>query len=384
MAEAEDHGKGGFPQSVACIAVGKSGICQESDIGPTIRSHCPSKESQLQASSRNQDREMYLETRPSNELSGLENRHLEKPSDTASITAPKDICSNSPQACPGCGSLRQYKGGIRDTDNGPIQRFLCRKCGYRFSEKGFQGSRDPLQKTSKQSLNTSYNLSFKRQIGALEAKNLTLATELKTVAGDLEKLPQDAKGLLTKFMAYLERENYYIDEQGGSLYLRQLITLVQDGADLLNSEDVKTKIARHTFKDKDEKVHHWKDSSKNLAAFAYQAFCEMQGIPWKKPVYKIEDPMIRAPLEEDIDALIASTNSKRMAAFLKCIKETYADPGEILAAEWIDLKGNIFSIAHPVKGHNTGEYEISGELLTMLNTLPKTDKRIFPTTYSSL
>ena len=48
------------------------------------------------------------------------------------------------------------------------------------------------------------------------------------------------------------------------------------------------------------------------------------------------------------------------------------------AAEWIDLKGNIFSIAHPVKGHNTGEYEISGELLTMLNILPKTDKRIFP------
>ena len=45
---------------------------------------------------------------------------------------------------------------------------------------------------------------------------------------------------------------------------------------------------------------------------------------------KIEDPMIRAPFEEDIDALIASTTSKRMAAFLKCIKETYADPGEIL------------------------------------------------------
>ena len=213
---------------------------------------------------------------------------------------------------------------------------------------------------------------------------MTSATELKTVAGDLEKLPLDAKGLLTKFMAYLERENYYIDEQGGSLYLRQLVTLVQDGANLLDSEDVKTKIARHTFKDKDGKVQHWKDSSKNLAAFAYQAFCDMQGIPWKKPVYNIEDPIIRAPLEEDIDALIASTKSKRMAAFLKCIKETYADPGEILAAEWIDLKGNIFSIAHPVKGHNTGEYEISGELLTMLNTLPKTDKRIFPTTYSSL
>ena len=46
MVEAEDQGRGGFPQSVACIAVGKSGICQESDIGSTIRSHCPSKEPQ--------------------------------------------------------------------------------------------------------------------------------------------------------------------------------------------------------------------------------------------------------------------------------------------------------------------------------------------------
>ena len=162
-------------------------------------------------------------------------------------------------------------------------------------------------------------------------------------------------------MAYLERENYYIDEQGESLYLKQLVTLVHDGADLLDTEDVKTKIARHTFVDKAGKVQKWKDSSKNLAAFAYQAFCDMQGIVWKRPEYDIENPIIRVPLEEDIDALIASTTSKRMAAFLKCIKETYADPGEILAAEWIDLKGNIFAIAHPVKGHDTGEYEISAE-----------------------
>ena len=288
---------------------------------------------------------------------------------------PTDANSQIPN-CPNCGpKTRVYRDGLRVLKDGSsIQRWLCMKCGYRFSASF----------SLEQSINRSSALPLTRQICAKGAKNLTSATELKTVAGDLEKLPLDAKGLLTKFMAYLERENYYIDEQGGSLYLRQLVTLVQDGANLLDSEDVKTKIARHTFKDKEGKVQRWKDSSKNLAAFAYQAFCEMQGIPWKKPVYKIDDPMIRAPLEEDIDALIASTTSKRMAAFLKCIKETYADPGEILAAEWIDLRGNIFSIAHPVKGHNTGEYEISGELLTMLNTLPKTDKRIFPTTYTSL
>ncbi len=309
----------------------------------------------------------------------------------AGLVVPLEECvidtkATSSPICPDCTSKKVWRDGLRYLDGGGgVQRWLCRDCRLRFSISSNQSRAvETIDTVQTKELKSKRVKDRVRQICAKGAKNLTSATELKTVAGDIEKLPQDTKGLLTKFMAYLERENYYIDEHGGSLYLRQLITLVQDGADLLDSEDVKTKIARHTFKDKDEKVHHWKDSSKNLAAFAYQAFCEMQGIHWKKPVYNIEDPMIRAPLEEDIDALIASTNSKRMAAFLTCIKETYADPGEILAAEWIDLKGNIFSIAHPVKGHNTGEYEISGELLTMLNTLPKTDKRIFPTTYSSL
>ncbi len=279
--------------------------------------------------------------------------------------------------CPSCGSAKTWRDGLRYLKDEVIQRWICRKCGFRFSEK-------PLQKKLELSLNTGVSFLSKRQICVKETKNLTSATEIKTVAGDIEKLPQDAKGLLTKFMAYLERENYYFDAAGESLYLKQLIRLVKDGANLLDPEDVKTRIARHTFEDKTGKIQKWKDSSKNLAAFAYQAFCDMEGIRWKRPEYNIEAPIIRTPNEDDIDALIASTTSKRMAAFLQSIKETYADPGEILAAEWIDLKGNMFTIAHPVKGHNTDEYEISGELLTMLNRLPKKDKRIFPTTYASL
>jgi hypothetical protein len=70
-----------------------------------------------------------------------------------------------------------------------VQRWLCRVCGYRFSGKR---PLNPLQKTSKQSLNTSLALVSKRQICALEAKNLDSAAEIKTVAGDLERLPQDA------------------------------------------------------------------------------------------------------------------------------------------------------------------------------------------------
>jgi hypothetical protein len=37
-------------------------------------------------------------------------------------------------------------------------------------------------------------------------------------------------------------------------------------------------------------------------------------------------------------------SGKGMATFLGGLKQTFADLSEILRAEWIDLKGNIFSI----------------------------------------
>ncbi len=57
---------------------------------------------------------------------------------------------------------------------------------------------------------------------------------------------------------------------------------------------------------------------------------------------------------------------------------------EVLAIEWRDIRGNVLTIAHPVKGHLAGDYEISGCLLAMLNMLPKKDKRVFPVHYPSL
>ena len=106
--------------------------------------------------------------------------------------------------CPSCGSAKTWRDGLCYFKDKATQRWICRKCGFRFSEK-------PLQKKLELSLNTGVSFVSKRQICVQETKNLTSATEIKTVAGDVEKLPQDAKGLLTKFMAYLERENYYFD-----------------------------------------------------------------------------------------------------------------------------------------------------------------------------
>ena len=265
--------------------------------------------------------------------------------------------------CPQCDSRRLYRDGLRYLSDGSgVQRWLCRDCAYRFSEK-------PSQKNLKWQINTPNTLMSRRRICAnrKEAKNLTQATETKTVAGDSERLPQDAKGLITKFMAYLEREGY----SAGIGYPATLKHLVKDGANLLDPDNVKTVIAQQK----------WKNSVKMLATYAYDAFAKMQGIKWNKPAYRQEETTLYIHDEKDLDLLI-STASRRMATFLQCLKETFADPGEILRLEWIDLKNSTLSINHPVKGHLPGKYELSPRLVAMLNALPRKDKRIFPMSYA--
>ena len=97
--------------------------------------------------------------------------------------------------CPQCGSNRLYKDGLRYlSKENSVQRWLCRDCGYRFSEK-------PLQKNPNWLLNSPIALHSKRQIGAIieGAKNLETARQkTKVCAGDA-KLPPDAAGLVAQF-----------------------------------------------------------------------------------------------------------------------------------------------------------------------------------------
>ena len=60
-----------------------------------------------------------------------------------------------------------------------------------------------------------------------------------------------------------------------------------------------------------------------------------------------------------------------MIAYLQCLKETFADPGEVLAIKRKEIKGNIVQIARLFKGHYPGEYEVSNILVSGLNNLPK-------------
>jgi integrase len=185
-----------------------------------------------------------------------------------------------------------------------------------------------------------------------------------------QPLPPEAKGILTKYMAYIEREGY----SEGNSYIHITQRLLKLGANLYDPEDVKTVIARQP----------WKDSVKILSVYAYDAFARMEKIAWSKPRYRQQESLFYVPDEKELDALVASANSKRMITFLLCLKETFADPAEILGFKWIDVSGNVITINRPVKGHLPGQCQISNKLPSRIDCLPKKSERIVPTTYASM
>ena len=67
--------------------------------------------------------------------------------------------------------------------------------------------------------------------------------------------------------------------------------------------------------------------------------------------------------------------------FLQGLKETGADPGELIRMRWIDIdrKNKAIAINHPVKGHNPRVVQVSRKLIDMLERLPKRAERVFIT-----
>ena len=189
-------------------------------------------------------------------------------------------------------------------------------------------------------------------------------------------IPEAQRGLIVEFMAYLEREGYCADIQ----YPATLAHVVRDGANLLDPESVKAVIAKQKKKTGDP----WSNSMKMLATCAYDSFCEMRSIAWKRPTYVQDEAKIYVADEKELDMLISAAPRKKMTAFLLTLKHTFADPEEAVRIEWIDLKENVLSINHPVKGHYTGKYELPTQLCELFNSLPHKSKRIFATNYDNL
>jgi len=258
-------------------------------------------------------------------------------------------------SCPECGSQLLYRDGLRYTTQGSIQRYLCTSCAYRFS--------DP-SKSYKQC-----QTSIDHQLCAIlqEAKKLDTATETKTVAGEIEKHQQDAKGQIVQFMFWMQKQGY--KEPTIRTRIVRLETLVRRGANLSDPESVKQIIALQKT---------WSDGTKSNVVDAYTCFLEKDGLSWKPPRYTRTETIPFIPSEAELNQLIGSCG-KVLGTFLQGLKETGADPGELaaIASKDINSEARTITLNNPVKGHRPRILTVSQELIHRLESITKNEGKIF-------
>lgn len=262
--------------------------------------------------------------------------------------------------CPECNSSKVWKDGLRQTRNGEVQRFICRGCGYRFSDSS-QMDKNLETYTRERRVCVSDN----------EMKNLAkVETQTENRLAGATKLDKATiKGKLVEFSWYMQKEGYKKSTIRARLDCIKCLISRGAGSHLLNPEKIKGIIARQT---------KWGNGYKSNIVIAYTTFLNMHEKTWKPPKYRRQEKLPWIPPERELDQLITST-SKRMSIFLQILKETGTDPGEANSIEWIDIntEAQTITINHPVKGHRPRILEVSKNLIDRLNTLPKKSNRVF-------
>lgn len=249
---------------------------------------------------------------------------------------------------------RRKKDGTRETVFGLVQRFVCRNCGFRFSEKSYKVC---LSTKNRQLCATSK-----------EAKKLDAATEIKTVAGDEKQREQEVKGLILQFEVSCKNDGK--EQTTIESYSKRLLK-ISENVDIDNPESVKAYIATKET-----------DNTKAGYVVAYSAYLSWQGKNWKAPKYRVTSPIPEfIPTEEEIDQLVAGCG-KKIATILQVLKETGMRIGECMRLAWTSLndKDNILTLNKPEKHGLPRIFKISPKLVMMIQALPKQHEKIFGNT----
>ena len=254
-------------------------------------------------------------------------------------------------SCPECGSTRLFKDGKRKlSDGSKVQRYLCRDCGYRFT--------DPKMIRR---LPAKINLAASKAV----TKLVEVKEETEGVPKTRETTTDDLKSLLFNFAWYLKKNGYA--ESTIESRVKLLRVLAKRGADLYDPESVKEVIAKQ----------NWSPGRKENAVHAYTSFLNMTGGKWNPPRYKRVEKLPWIPLENEVDQLIAGC-SRRIATFLQLLKETGMRPGEAWQLKWSDLdfeKGTV--TVTPEKHSKPRVFKISSKLESMLKALPQDRTYVF-------
>jgi len=258
---------------------------------------------------------------------------------------------------------------------GYVQRYICRSCGFRFSETSWNGSDSPehVQKIHRKSLNRNSTLPFTRQVGIAQTTGMiNLATVDETrnqekAAGATKTDSATVKGRIVEFLWWMEKQGFAKDTIRG--YGSCLRALLHRNADLLNPESVKETLAK-------EKT--WSQNRRRNVINAYTLFLKFNGTRWEKPRCKVDRKIPFIPTEQEIECLIAGS-PKKVATFLQLLKETAFRSGEAKRLLWtdIDFEKRLITLNQPEKHSLPGIYKVSQKLIDMLNALPRTSLRVF-------
>jgi len=274
--------------------------------------------------------------------------------------------------CPSCNSQRIWKDGVRQTGEGEVQRYLCRECGYRFSETSLSSFK-PFRverRVHRVPINSAVSLPFRCRIGATHTKGAKNLVEVEPTnqmaAGATMPTEATVKGKLVEFSWWMNKQGYAKASIRG--YLSCLRTLWNRGANIYDPESIKDVMAKQK----------WSANRKRNAINAYSLFLKMEGLTWEKPRCKVTRKIPFIPTEAELDALIAGCG-KKTATFLRVLKETAMRSGEAKRLLWtnIDSERRIITLNDPEKGSNPRAWKVTSELIGMLNTLPKKSLRIF-------
>jgi len=269
--------------------------------------------------------------------------------------------------CPQCSSERLYKDGLRYLKNGlSVQRWLCRECGYRFTDPDF--AKKSLWKNPPFRLNSQNDPGYYcqgnndplgREPAATMAANTLVKVEIPSKSGQAGATAQtaDAKGKVVEYSFWLLKQGYAESTIKGRAKLLKI--LVKRGANLLDPESVKETIAKQ----------EWSEGRKVNAVDAYTCFLQMIGKSWEPPKYKRVRKLPFIPTENEVDQLIAGCGRKT-ATLLQLLKETGMRIGEAWKLRWteIDFVSNVIRVT-PEKGSNPRVFKVSNKLMSMLKAL---------------
>lgn len=276
--------------------------------------------------------------------------------------------------CPQCGSAKIYRDGFRmRADGTPVQRFICRICGLRFSERAPAESSRPLQNCPRWQINRANPLVSSRQVCDLLTEG---STNLATV--EKEKLPDSTidtqtrqnltiNGKLVSTAFYMQKQGYAPETVRG--HIGALNALIRRNADLMDPESVKAALAQEK---------KWSQCRRRNVINAYTLFLKVNGGRWEKPKCRVTRKFPFIPTEQEINSLISGCGTKT-ATFLQLLKETAMRAGEAKRLEWIniDFEKNLVTLNDPEKGSNPRIWKVSPTLTGMLNMLPKKSAKIF-------